>query len=192
MAHSLNNATKQQFKDRVASFSTHGSRRGFVDIALPIPKDQLNDARDEYLSLREESRILQQKITDFRKEFGLDAGTKLKNVLSENEWYGKLKKRTWPAARVKAYEDARALSARFNLVNVEMSALRSRLQISADPEDDETLTFTTRSSVKGEFKISKIVFIRHLLFRAVVAQIIGKELTKMVDLMVEELGVRVD
>ena len=37
-AHSLNNATKKQFIEKVASYSTHGSRRGFVDIELLIPK----------------------------------------------------------------------------------------------------------------------------------------------------------
>lgn len=50
MAHSLTNAKAARFMDRVSEFSTRGSRRGFVDLGIPIPDDQLNP---EYYTLKE-------------------------------------------------------------------------------------------------------------------------------------------
>ena len=36
MSHSLNNPNKEHFMNRTGSYSTHGSRRGFVDDGIPV------------------------------------------------------------------------------------------------------------------------------------------------------------
>ena len=47
MAHSLTNAKSEQFIGRTGSYSTHGSRRGFVDVPAEIPECQLNDYAEQ-------------------------------------------------------------------------------------------------------------------------------------------------
>lgn len=60
MAHSLTNAKAARFMQRTSEFSTHGNRRGFVDIDLPIPKDQLEPCVvDTTANLPEAIRILE-------------------------------------------------------------------------------------------------------------------------------------
>ena len=36
MSHSLNNPNKEHFMNRTGSYSTHGSRRGFVDDGVQL------------------------------------------------------------------------------------------------------------------------------------------------------------
>ncbi len=43
----LNNHTKEQFITRSGSFSTHGSRRGYSDLGLPLGIDDLNDPAEK-------------------------------------------------------------------------------------------------------------------------------------------------
>ena len=45
MSHSLNNPNKEHFMNRTGSYSTHGSRRGFVDDGIP---DHEKTEVDEY------------------------------------------------------------------------------------------------------------------------------------------------
>ena len=71
MAHSLNNAKAAQFMERTASFSTHGSRRGFVDIELPIPDTQLNDADGERDVLVRRMAFLGKQIRENKTLMGL-------------------------------------------------------------------------------------------------------------------------
>ena len=60
MAHSLTNAKAARYMQRTSEFSTRGSRRGFVDIDLPIPKDQLEPCVEpETINLQEAIRILE-------------------------------------------------------------------------------------------------------------------------------------
>jgi len=190
MAHSLNNATKQQFKDRVAAFSTRGSRRGFVDIPLPIPQDQLNDVTEKFESLKKEQRTLLDKVEAFRKEFGLEQGTHLKNVLSDREWYGRVKRRTWTEERLKKYEDARLSSSRLEVVSKEISVLKKRLMLSAEPEDESLHRFSVNGqSVASEFKINKSIYIQALMFKIMVRKVLGAEFARDIEKMVNELGI---
>jgi len=43
----LNNHTKEQFMTRIGSFSTHGSRRGYSDLGLPLGINDLNDPAEK-------------------------------------------------------------------------------------------------------------------------------------------------
>lgn len=78
MAHALSNSDKQQFIDRSGSYSTHGSRRGFVDIDLPMPEDQLADASNEWLVLSERKQTMTLQLSEYRKKLGIGAGKQLK------------------------------------------------------------------------------------------------------------------
>tara|TARA_R110000822_G_scaffold67740_2_gene164810 strand:- start:317 stop:805 length:489 start_codon:yes stop_codon:yes gene_type:complete len=64
MGHSLNNPNKEQFIKRTGSYSTHGSRRGFVDDGIKV------ESNDENRQALVHKLMLNNKIiTDFRKKY---------------------------------------------------------------------------------------------------------------------------
>lgn len=67
MAHSLNNAKAADFMERTSQYSTHGSRRGYVDHGRHILETDYN--REALIVQKVE---LQQKIADFRRKHNID------------------------------------------------------------------------------------------------------------------------
>jgi predicted RND superfamily exporter protein len=67
MAHSLNNSKASDFMERTSQYSTHGSRRGYVDLGLHILETDYN--REALIVQKVE---LQQKIADFRRKHNID------------------------------------------------------------------------------------------------------------------------
>ena len=70
----LNNVTKAQFMDRVGSYSTRGSQRGYSDLGEPI------DARD-HLSFTEQREVIIRRIDSLR---GLPKRTSLQKSEMNN------------------------------------------------------------------------------------------------------------
>jgi len=66
MSHSLNNPNKEHFMNRTGSFSTHGSRRGFVDDGVAV---ESNDQNRQALIHRIEA--INKVITDFKRKYGI-------------------------------------------------------------------------------------------------------------------------
>jgi hypothetical protein len=77
-SYSLGNAKAGQFMAREASYSTHGSRRGFVDIDLPIPESQLSDASETLNALLQRKQELSLAISNNRHILGIKKGKPLK------------------------------------------------------------------------------------------------------------------
>jgi len=67
MAHSLNNSKAADFMERTSQYSTHGSRRGYVDHGRHILETDYN--REALIVQKVE---LQQKIADFRRKHNID------------------------------------------------------------------------------------------------------------------------
>ena len=66
MSHSLNNPNKEHFMNRTGSYSTHGSRRGFVDDGIPV---ESNDQNRQAIIYRIEA--INKVITDFKRKYGI-------------------------------------------------------------------------------------------------------------------------
>jgi len=66
MSHSLNNPNKEHFMNRTGSYSTHGSRRGFVDDGIPV---ESNDQNRQAIIHRIEA--INKVITDFKRKHGI-------------------------------------------------------------------------------------------------------------------------
>ena len=66
MSHSLNNPNKEHFMNRTGSYSTHGSRRGFVDDGIPV---ESNDQNRQALVYR--ITAINKVITDFKRKYGI-------------------------------------------------------------------------------------------------------------------------
>tara|TARA_R100001463_G_scaffold129975_1_gene189092 strand:- start:7155 stop:7637 length:483 start_codon:yes stop_codon:yes gene_type:complete len=66
MSHSLNNPNKEHFMNRTGSYSTHGSRRGFVDDGVAV---ESNDENRQALVYRIE--VINKVITDFKRKYGI-------------------------------------------------------------------------------------------------------------------------
>ena len=64
MSHSLNNPSKEHFMNRTGSYSTHGSRRGFVDDGVAV---ESNDENRQALVYRIEA--INKVITDFKRKY---------------------------------------------------------------------------------------------------------------------------
>lgn len=62
------NKSKGQFISRTGSFSTHGSRKGFVDVNIPIPEDQLLNLSEKRRLLIDKQQEIQKSIFDIRVE----------------------------------------------------------------------------------------------------------------------------
>lgn len=91
MSHSLNNAKAQQFMSRVADYSTHGSRRGFVDVNLPIPADQCGSPEDMLRIIHKRKKELSLEISKNRRLLGVKPGKKLallKHIAVRGEYMG--------------------------------------------------------------------------------------------------------
>lgn len=67
MAHSLNNSKAADFMERTSQYSTHGSRRGYVDHGRHIVETDYN--REALIVQKVE---LQKKIADFRRKHNID------------------------------------------------------------------------------------------------------------------------
>ena len=67
MAHSLNNSKAADFMERTSQYSTHGSRRGYVDHGRHILETDYN--REALIVQKVE---LQKKIADFRRKHNID------------------------------------------------------------------------------------------------------------------------
>jgi len=191
MAHSLNNATKEQFKSRTGSYSTHGSRRGFVDIPLPIPKDQLNGVRDEFISLRLESSILKEKIKDGRAFFGIPQGKRLRDFAGADTEAWSAKKAHWSDHRWKLFDELRAQSKRSTEIGVKIKVLRDRLHLSAEPEDCLTHKYKY-GDVSGAFKIDKRGYMDLILFKITCQKTLTPKLLKQINTRVGEAKVLFD
>jgi len=66
MSHSLNNPNKEHFMNRTGSYSTHGSRRGFVDDGISV---ESNDQNRQAIIYRIEA--INKVITDFKRKYGI-------------------------------------------------------------------------------------------------------------------------
>ena len=64
MSHSLNNPNKEHFMNRTGSYSTHGSRRGFVDDGVAV---ESNDENRQALVYR--IGAINKVITDFKRKY---------------------------------------------------------------------------------------------------------------------------
>jgi hypothetical protein len=87
-SYSLTSAKKEQFMDRSGSFSTHGSRRGFVDIDLPIHESQMHSLEDEREEIAGRKLKISLKISENRKLLGIRKGKQLR-VYEEKARQGK-------------------------------------------------------------------------------------------------------
>ena len=67
MGHSLNNPNKEQFIKRTGSYSTHGSRRGFVDDGVEV---ESNDQNRQAIVYR--IQVINKTITDFKRKYGIN------------------------------------------------------------------------------------------------------------------------
>ena len=76
MAHSLNNPKAADFMKRVSSYSTHGSRRGFVDMGSHLVETDYNR---EALVLQKTQ--LQFEITEFRAKHKIPPKKKIHEVI---------------------------------------------------------------------------------------------------------------
>jgi len=65
----LNNATAAQFMGRVASFSTHGSRRGYSDLGEALDDSQLNPYSERIGILARRLSVIRTEITALRRVY---------------------------------------------------------------------------------------------------------------------------
>ena len=79
MAHSLNNSKAADFMERTSQYSTHGSRRGYVDHGRHILETDYN--REALIVQKVE---LQQKIADFRRKHNIDKRITLVSLQAPN------------------------------------------------------------------------------------------------------------
>jgi len=85
MSHSLNNPNKEHFMNRTGSYSTHGSRRGFVDDGIPV---ESNDQNRQALVYR--ITAINKVITDFKRKYGIKQEQRVLQLLE----MGKTRRRT--------------------------------------------------------------------------------------------------
>ena len=79
MAHSLNNPKAADFMKRVSSYSTHGSRRGFVDNGSAlVPTDYNREA------LILQKTQLQHEITEFRAKYKISRKRKIHEIIGHH------------------------------------------------------------------------------------------------------------
>jgi hypothetical protein len=100
MAHSLNNSKAGDFMKRTSQYSTHGSRRGYVDNDDHIMETDLN--REALVLQRTE---LQHEISNFRTKYKLPPKKKISELIvpdirhNDTRTFKRLKKRRYYTAQ---------------------------------------------------------------------------------------------
>ena len=193
MAHSLNNAKAEQFKKRTGSFSTHGSRRGFVDLALPIPKDQLNSAIDSYNAMKDELSLLKIQHAEGCQEVGFQgrsAGSGRGGV-SLRKWYDLKRKergidKVWPQSRHDLVLRVMDIGKRINTLSGEISLLSRRLGISAHEVVDKSASLDLRGK-HYDLTITPIKYFNAMAFREVAMRVLTKEQRETINKVLDDL-----
>ncbi len=135
-ATSLNNAKAAQFMSRTASYSTHGSRRGYVDDGVPVE----TSGSESYQALNAQFEAIRIELTALRKSCGVKPGGKT------TSW----DKSSDPRRRA-AYPRARYLAAQYEIVKNKLVALRpAKEKVRLPPRHFEDVMRDTAREMLGD------------------------------------------
>ncbi len=135
-ATSLSNAKAAQFMNRTASYSTHGSRRGYVDDGVPVE----TSASESYHALNAQFEAIRVELTEIRRACDAKPG---KGIAS---W----EKSDDPRRRA-AYPRAKYLVDQYQIVRKKLIALKpARDKVKLPPRHLDDVIKDTAREMLGE------------------------------------------